>query len=406
MLQNIRTKVAEQLAKSRNYTCLQTVDRSYFQSTFRTRSACDARAANDQNEIMHDRLRLNVAVSDSGEIYSWQGERKFSSAPIDKIVQGGPISSGSFVGFLSNIFITPGIEFTFRGSMKKGNVGTVQFDYKVQKAFSHFRVQDGEGLSAIVPFHGSFAANADSFELIQLKIIADQIPPGLSICATDNEVQYQMAEISGSPTLIARTFELRINSEQHLDTISRSTYSQCHEFQAASTIHFDTPGDLTQAPAEPVQEQRLPAGLDLPLVLTSTIDSKTAYTGDPVEAVTTAAIRDSQGKTLIPQSAVLHGVITQLERFYRPQDYYALRLQFRWASFGGKTYLLRASHKPTGKEKKVLIAIYEAFITEDEMNQIEQGTIYFRSGHLRLDSRFRGEWQTTEPPSAEDNAGH
>ena len=355
---------------------------------------------------MHDRLRLNVAVSDSGEIYSWQGERKFSSAPIDKIVQGGPISSGSFVGFLGNIFLRPGIEFTYRGSTHKGSVEAVHFDYRVQKAFSQFRVQGGDSRSAIVAFHGSFAANAESFELIQLKIIADQIPPGLSICATDNEVQYQLAEISGNPTLIPRTFELRIDSEQHLDTISRSTYSQCHEYQAVSTIHFDRPGDFTQVPVGPVKEQWLPGGLDLPLALSSTIDAKTAYTGDPVEAVTTAPVRDSQGKTLIPQNAVLHGIITQLERFYRPQDYYALRLQFRWTSFAGKTYLLRASHKPTGKEKKVLNAIYETFITEDEKNQIDQGTIYIRSGHLRLDSRFRGEWQTAEPSSFEEGAGH
>ncbi len=319
MLEKIRVKVAEQLARSRNYTCVQTIDRSYFQSAFRTRSACGVVSPNDQDEIMHDRLRLNVAVSDGGEIYSWQGDRKFSSTPVDKIVQGGPISSGSFVGFLGNIFIRPGIEFIYRGSTDKGSVEAVHFDYRVRRAVSRFRVEGEGNRSAIVPFHGSFTANAGSFELIQLRILADQIPSDLAICATDNEVQYQLAEISGNLTLIPRTFELRVNADHHFDTVSRSTYSQCHEFQAVSTLHFDAPGESKQVTGKADIEQWLPGGLTLPLALTSRIDAKTAYTGAPVEAVTTGPVRDAQGKTLIPQGTGLHGIITQLERFYRPQ---------------------------------------------------------------------------------------
>ncbi len=349
---------------------------------------------------MHDRLRLNVAVSDSGEIFSWRGERRFSSAPIDTIVQGGPISSGSFIGFLGNIFIKAGIQFTFRGIHHDGNLDAVHFNYRVDKQFSNFRVEGENNLSAIVPFHGSFVANASSFELIELKIVADQIPLGLGICGTDSQVEYQQAEISGKLTLIPRTFELRVDGERHFDTISRSTYSQCHEFQTQSTLRFDMPGDLTAVPEKPGAEHWLPAGLDIPLALTSTIDSKTAYTGDPVEALTTGPVRDSQGKVVIPQSIVLHGVITRLERFYQPQDYYALRLEFRWAMFAGKTYLLRASHKPTGSETKVLRSLYQGPLSRDDKKEIEQGTIYIRSSHLRLDSRFHAEWRTTAPALA------
>ncbi len=53
----------------------------------------------------------------------------------------------------------------------------------------------------------------------------------------------------------------------------------------------------------------------------------------------------------------------------------------------------------------MLHALYEGAVTEDEQNQIEQGTMYIRTSRLRLDSRFHGEWQTTLPPFGESNPG-
>ncbi len=67
---------------------------------------------------MHDRLRLDVAVSEGNEIFSWHGGSKFSSAGVNGVVKSGPISSGSFVGYLRNILFTQGVAISSEQSPK------------------------------------------------------------------------------------------------------------------------------------------------------------------------------------------------------------------------------------------------------------------------------------------------
>jgi hypothetical protein len=95
--------------------------------------------------------------------------------------------------------------------------------------------------SAIVPFHGSFEADASTFELIRLKMTADKIPMGLKICRAESEVSYQMANIFGVRTMIPESFELQVDDDTHVHTVSRGEYSRCREFRAESKVRFDNP---------------------------------------------------------------------------------------------------------------------------------------------------------------------
>ncbi len=404
ILASVRRTASQQLAKSANYTCVETLDRATWRANRPTWNVCNSAAeAMAEEQVMHDRLRLDLTVSRGAEVFSWHGNAGFTSPNIQKIVQGGPVSSGSFVGLMRNVFTTPGVDFAFRGKAREGGTEVVRFSYSVNRKISQLRVEGAAGLWAMVPYRGSFSADARTFELVHLKIEVDKIPSDLKICSTATEVRYQTVDIFGTRTLLPRKFELSINDDSSLHTVSRGEYSQCHEFRTESKLRFDGPDYAHTPGVERTTEKTLPSGLELQLALATFIDGKTAFAGDAVLATLTAPVQDRDGETLLPVNTVMHGVITQLSTFFVPQTYYALRIEFDSATVGARTYRLRATHQPTGKEKQLVAAIYGRPLTLADEKDLDGGTILIRSSHLRLDQRFRGEWRTATPPPAAIN---
>jgi hypothetical protein len=71
VLQRIRANVGQQVSRVANYTCVESVDRSYFFDSFNRISGCaNYRKAPPKQLYMRDRLRLDVAVSEGREIFS------------------------------------------------------------------------------------------------------------------------------------------------------------------------------------------------------------------------------------------------------------------------------------------------------------------------------------------------
>src|SRR5581483_11656577 len=113
ILAYVAQNVAAQIAKAQNYTCVETIDRTYFVNKWPMRPGCSSpMSARNRKRFMHDRLRLDIAVSQTGEMYSWHAEKKFSSGRLSEVVSSGPISSGNFVGYLYNIFLDKGTHFS------------------------------------------------------------------------------------------------------------------------------------------------------------------------------------------------------------------------------------------------------------------------------------------------------
>ncbi|MBV9157339.1 MAG: hypothetical protein JO097_13830 [Acidobacteriaceae bacterium] len=401
ILKNVRETVAARIKRSANYTCVQTIDRSYFVSAKDLLPGCAFESQTPiRKEIMHDRLRLDVAVSKGQEIYSWHGENQFSTSAIDSVVRTGPISSGGFVGYLQNIFLNAGVQFTYTGESLNNQESVYGFTYTVPLPVSHYHVQAKQG-SLAVPFHGSFSAFTKNFELASLEVIADKIPDASDLCSIDTEMNYQVAHISGTDALIPALFSLRIDNSSHVYTVSRNEYSQCREFRGESTLRFDDADSAKQsAPVSAAPTEWLPAGLMLHIALRTPIDEKTAYTGDPVEGVLLESVKVSGDKTTIPKGASLKGLITRLEDRYEPERHYYIKIEFDRLSFGNAAFLLHAVHRPSGKEAEKLYFLYGEPLPLSITDQLRNGTIIFDSRHLRLDRRFSGLWETL-PPAAE-----
>ncbi|MFL6414592.1 MAG: hypothetical protein ACJ74Y_02840, partial [Bryobacteraceae bacterium] len=147
-------KIARQLSAVANYTCVLTVDRTLYVERKRPASVCDGSDRESERPFMHDRLRLDVAVSEGNEIFSWHGGRKFSSSGVNDVVKSGPISSGSFFGYLRNILFTPGVAISLDKSASDEKA--FKFQYHVPLKSSAYQIHGRKG-AFTVPYHGSFS---------------------------------------------------------------------------------------------------------------------------------------------------------------------------------------------------------------------------------------------------------
>jgi hypothetical protein len=115
-----RAGIAATLRQLSQYTCVQTIRRSYL--THETApSSCDQAAVDKKkgrNPLrlnVTDRVRLNVALGPGVEIHSWPGADRFETGEIDELVNRGPVATGSFGGYLVDIFDNDGVEFSVAG---------------------------------------------------------------------------------------------------------------------------------------------------------------------------------------------------------------------------------------------------------------------------------------------------
>src|SRR6476659_8319211 len=83
LLNQIRAKMLANLKRLPNYTCLQTIDRK-------------VRYAPSRRYQLVDTVRLEVALVDGKELFSWPGAGKFEDKDINELVTGGAIGNGTF----------------------------------------------------------------------------------------------------------------------------------------------------------------------------------------------------------------------------------------------------------------------------------------------------------------------
>src|ERR1035441_2270332 len=101
LFKQARTKVLDNSKRMPRYTCVETIDRTQYQPSGKVQGC---QPPGKGNLVMRDRLRLDVAVVNGGEIFSWAGAGKFESHDVGSIVGGGASGSGEFGGFLMSVF--------------------------------------------------------------------------------------------------------------------------------------------------------------------------------------------------------------------------------------------------------------------------------------------------------------
>ncbi len=394
VLQRIRANVLQQLTRVANYTCVESVDRSYFYDAYAP-AGCGSRKPPKQL-YMHDRLRLDVAVSEGQEIFSWHGGKIFSSKGVDDVVQSGPISSGSFVGYLRNIFFNPGVMIRLAEHTSSASGDSYLFNYVVPRLSSRYHV-GASGKRWIVPFHGKFTGDGRTYQLTSLQLVADDVPPESEICNAGSEIEYQLVAISGKASLIPKSYVLDISNSNHVYTVSRSDYTQCREFRGESTLNFNIDDHAATQEKPIVRDEWLPAGTTLHVRLRTPMDDRTSFTGDPVEGSLADPVKVKGSGIVIPKDAALSGVITKLEFHAEPFKHYLVSIRFQRLTFGPNSFLLDAVPKPSSSDKMQLGITYGGRIPKNIAEELETGLFVWGAGHFHKDQHFVADWRTKAP---------
>jgi hypothetical protein len=390
ILQHVKLNVKAQLALSSNYTCVQTIERTYYS----LRHACVPNANHGKpKEFMRDRIRLDVAVSEGREIYSFHGENRFTSSRINEVIPNGPTTSGQFVGFLRNIFLTPGVQFTFRGASQFDGTPIYTFSYVVQLLRSTYFLQ-GATQGSIIPYHGEFSVDAASFELVSLTITADEIPLTSGMCSAQTDVKYQMANISGHSALLPASYVLKIESTPGMYTVNSNQYMECREFRGESTLHFTVIDSSAPTDKPRAVDVELPAGLNLEATLDGPIDDENSFIGDPVQATLAEPVSIPTKKQVIPKGARLHGIISELERHSEGANCWLFAVRFDRIESGQGSYITKAVPLPAAYRLGIPRFAPDRLVASAEAEAARRGFWLMDGTHFKLPKHFTRYWRT------------
>ena len=322
----IRARVAETTARIPNYTCLETIERRWYTDEF----------AEDR---VADRVRIEVAVVDGKEQFSWPGGIPLDARELEEILRRGVSKSGDFSGFLSGVFVSNFATYTLVGEQAGAIRRSVRYDYRVPAQAGYLLNRDAA--VAVVAYHGSFWVDPETLDLMRLEIEGDDIPPKLKMSSAKLAIDYERVAVGAGTFLLPRATDVRMAGTSGLEDRAVARFTGCRQFLAESSLSFDD-RPVAPAPIDNDPGAELPAGLNLDVVLAAPIVRKTAAVGDVVQAELRKEVK-TKGGVMVPKGAVVDGRIVTLETHGSAQSADFLRLRFTRIRFGAKQVRLRAT---------------------------------------------------------------
>jgi len=355
-LARARINISATMRRLPRYACVQTIDRSYFTRVTPKDAAipsCGQASADTKKGdaslrlTVTDRLRLDVAQGDRGEIHSWPGASRFETGEIDELIGRGPAGTGSFGGYLVDIFDNQATQFDFTGERDDAGRRIFAYAYRVAQEKSHYGIRTTDGW-VITAYHGTFEIDAASLELLRMTIDAPELPKETGLCEAESALDYSRVRIGDGDFLLPRQSQLHLVNRGTIETNNASVFTNCQEYRAESVVHYGDDAGISGAEAANMKSQMdLPKGLPFSLRLSAEIDSDIAAAGDPVTATVTQPARDPKSKeVLIPVGAVAHGRISRMEHRILPAPSFIIGIAWQSIEIGGVGSPLAANPAP------------------------------------------------------------
>ena len=319
-LAQLKRVVKARLAALPNYTCLETIQRS------QRRNA-------EQPFRLLDTVRVEVAVINDRELYSWPGANAFEDQSIADMIGTGMSSSGSFKSEISNVLVNNISNITSHGYEDLRGRRALRWDYGIPYNVSDWTLRIA-GRRGKVSETGSFWADAETLELLRLENSAKDIPPDLPITAVNDSLDYSLMRVGSRDLLLPQTAESLITKWDGQQSRNVIEFSHCREFAAEARLTTDDEPASLDKPAAPVAEVSIPAALQLSIRLANPVDSRVAKVGDPLTAEILSPV-EYKHKLIVPKGAILRGRIRQLERHSSPRAHCIVGLEFTDIEFPG-----------------------------------------------------------------------
>jgi hypothetical protein len=302
------------------YTCLETIAREQKEPKQKKPRALDI-------------VQVDVGVGKDAEIYSWPGEKAFSSLDLGNMIGYGFAGTALFHTFASNIFVNHGAIVRFVGDETFQSKPATRFTYSFPSLANNWNV-DWRGATGVVGESGKFWVDKTTLTLVRLEIAADSFPPGLPLKAMNVAIQYETLPAHGKTVLIPSSAEIvaiEMNGASYRDTI---TFSQCRVFEAESKMR-NSPEDLAKA-IERYEAVRhaIPAGVEIPITFESEIRGDSATVGQQITARLNAPVKISPDLT-VPKDASVIGRIREFREIPDTLDTFQVGLELNEIDWNG-----------------------------------------------------------------------
>jgi hypothetical protein len=408
LFNNLRENVRADLLRAPRYTCVQTVTRTQHRPQYgRLPASCPAMIAARADLtspgllIWHDRLRLDVAVGEQSEMFSWAGAREFDSNSLDELALSGSTGSGDFSGFLSSIFGADAEGFRYNGEQDTPLGRLATFSFAVPLAKSHYKYRTNNGVSRTVPWGGTFYAIPATAQLRRLVVEAIQFPVG-EACRVLDTMDYKRVKIGAGEFLLPEVSRMAVLYPSGEETLNETRYSGCHEFTGQSTIRFDADDEPNSA-ANVAKEalKALPPKTHIRVHIDPPVNTETAAAGDPITALVDREVKD-KGKVVIRATDKLHGRILRLEQTMVPEPRWTVAIRFDSIERDGVEQPVSLKPVDDGDRSPQPIrsfgrgAIRTTASARPLPKRPEGAGIFILgdAGRLILDQKFHSEWET------------
>ncbi|HVN03720.1 MAG TPA: hypothetical protein VMT86_04830 [Bryobacteraceae bacterium] len=390
-LARFQEKVRQDITGIPNYTCLETVERAH-------------RDAHTRSFKPVDTVRIEVSSVGGKELFAWPGSHHFEDRDVTALV-GGTIGSGLFNMFAHRLFVDGAGVITFSGYETIDGRRASRYDFHNLPGERSLRLTAGDVTEA-VPVKGSFWFDPVSLDLLRLDVHGDALPYSLRLEEAVMRMTYMRVHMGDSNVLLPQRSEFEMthfSGESNRDVID---FSACREYGAQSTISFDAPASLPEAPKKPVREVRLPAALLLSIGLETVIDSKTAAVGDTLHARVLEEVHS--GDVAVPAGAEVMGHIRKLDRS-SPSAPYTLAIDISEIEWAGAHAVVQAALVDVDRKSAgVHLATYfdgHATKVVIEGGIPGAGIIFVNGGKFRIPAGLRMTWRTLAPAGEQPRSG-
>jgi hypothetical protein len=356
-LQQTRDRLLADLSGLPRYTCTQSITRKYFRAPAGQKGwPCGALiAAHDSRERElpmqgWDRLRLEVTVIDRGDVFSWVGASRFDENAFERFAGDGPLGSGDYGTFLSQILDRATMKFEREVVIDGHRV--LEFSYEMPPGVSRYKVKTDGGW-AFTAYSGNFHLDADAKDIVSLTIRTSETPDGSLACQLSSEVVYGRTAIHDRMILIPRETRLRAIYRNGAETLSQTNYTSCREYSSTGRMLSEAPQNTVKAKAAPPPAVELPMGFRFEIRTVTPIDSDTAWGGDPLEAILRSPIRDEKHHVLVPAGARVHGRLVRMEQQFEPDRVFRIGMQLESIEISGQFVPLKAGPLESIEIKRV-----------------------------------------------------
>ena len=375
LLARIKQLMEENLLRLPDYTCQQTVERS------------QRRRQKGRFELV-DSLRLEVALVNGNEMFSWPGQKSFDDRELSDLVGGGTIGTVTFALHARSVFLSNAPTFRYAGQTALADDAALRYDFQVPLFRSGYQIKVGYK-KATVGYHGCFYVRPGDLELLRLEVEADDIPPDLGLNFAGDAIDYRRVRIGEKDFLLPVSAVLTMIDIHGTESRNRTFFSHCRQYTGESVLTFAEPPPVEEEalPAEPVS---LPEGLLLELLLQSPIIPAETATGDPLIAVVGRNVKH-KGKTLIPKGALAHGRFLGAQRRAGRVPSMTFRLDFTELSLDGKAVALNAVLEDSGP---VAMPGTRTAIWTPPAPGASAPLIVMQGNRLELQKGFRMVWRT------------